>query len=299
MLFATPTRPAQAVRTPPTTAAATESGSLRDDLGLQYVYAVVTPRARGLSIGVNMNPDKQCNYDCAYCEVDRSVSGKEGNMDLDLLALELRETLGMARSGLLRARPAFANVPKELMRLAHVTLSGDGEPTLAPQFDEILETAVHVRALAKSRFVKLVLITNGTGLDRPEVARGLECLNGQDEIWAKLDAGAEEHYRRVCRTSFPLEQVVQNITTLARTRPVVIQSLFCGVEGIEPTDSEITAYIEKLSRLTSSGGKIAQVQIYSANRPSPQGKCSHLSLRRLAEIAGRVREETGLKVEMY
>lgn len=246
-----------------------------------------------------MNPDKQCNYDCAYCEVDRSMPGVEGTIDLNLLAMELREALGAAQSGLMRARPAFTNVPQELMRLAHVTLSGDGEPTIAPQFNEIVETVVHVRALERTRFVKLVLITNASGLDRTEVVRGLGYLNGQDEIWVKLDAGTEEHYRRVCRTAFPLEQVMRNVTALARTRPVVIQSLFCGVEGIDPSDLEITAYIERLRQLTRTGGKVGLVQIYSANRPSPQGKCSHLSLRRLAEIAGRVRQETGLKVELY
>jgi len=299
MHLAIPTPFVPAVKTQPTAATATESGSLRDDLGRHYVYAVVTPRARGLSVGVNVNPDKQCNFDCAYCEVDRSISGVEEPINLDLLAVELRETLRAAQSGLMRARPAFANVPHELMRLAHVTLSGDGEPTMAPQFDQIVETVVHVRALARSRFVKLALITNASGLDRPEVIRGLGYLNGQDEIWVKLDAGTEEHYQRVCRTAFPLDEVVRNITALAKTRPVVIQSLFCGVGGIDPSDLEITAYIERLRQLTRSGGKVGLVQIYSANRPSPQGRCSHLSLRRLAEIAGRVRQETGLKVELY
>ncbi|MFZ5476872.1 MAG: radical SAM protein, partial [Myxococcota bacterium] len=67
----------------------------RRDLGSnRYVYAVVSRRARGLSIGVNLNPDKVCNFDCPYCPVDRTTPGAPPDVDVDVLAGELDRLLG-------------------------------------------------------------------------------------------------------------------------------------------------------------------------------------------------------------
>ena len=73
-------------------------GSPRDFLENRFVYVVVSPRARGLSVGVNMNPDQQCNFDCAYCEVDRAKPGRQ-QLDVEVMATELETTLALARSG--------------------------------------------------------------------------------------------------------------------------------------------------------------------------------------------------------
>ena len=65
--------------------------------------------------------------------------------------------------------------------------SGDGEPTLSPQFSEIVQAIIHLRARSILPFFKIVLVTNATGLDRPEVRPGLDILTVTDEIWAKLE----------------------------------------------------------------------------------------------------------------
>src|SRR5881394_4596402 len=102
--------------------------------GNRFVYAVISQRAHGLSIGVNMNPDKACNFDCAYCEVNRDLPSRDSSVNLQILASELETLLGLARGGSLRQFPYFQNVPEELLALKSVTLSGEGEPTLSPQF---------------------------------------------------------------------------------------------------------------------------------------------------------------------
>src|SRR2546430_1129621 len=114
----------------------TAFGCRRDLLDNRFVYTVVSSRARGLSVGVNMNPDKFCNFDCVYCEVNRAEPVRETHLDVDVMAGELDATLESVRRGRIRERSNYQRLPDELLELRHVALSGDGEPTLCPNFAE-------------------------------------------------------------------------------------------------------------------------------------------------------------------
>lgn len=272
-------------------------GCPRDFLENRFVYTVVSPRARGLSIGVNMNPDKHCNFACPYCEVNRATASRETSLDVEVMSRELEGTLTLVRSGRIRERPCYRRAPAELLQLRHVTLSGDGEPTLCPNFLEAVETVVHVRA--RGAFFKIVLLTNASGLGTPAVEDGLRLLTAQDEVWAKLDAGTQEYLDRVNQPDCRIEDVLERILGLARRRPVVIQSLFPSVHGAEPPREEIEAYVGRLQALKEAGAQIPLVQVYSATRPMPRPECGHLPLRSLSQIARRVREATGLRAEVF
>jgi wyosine [tRNA(Phe)-imidazoG37] synthetase (radical SAM superfamily) len=275
------------------------SGCLRESLGNRFVYAVVSPRARGLSIGVNMNPDKFCNFDCGYCEVDRTVTSPETALDVPVMADELQRLLALAYSGELNNFYHYRNTPPDLMKLRHVALSGDGEPTLCPNFLDALQTVIHLRALGQFPFFKIVLITNATGLDLREVQEGLKLFTPQDEIWAKLEAGTQRYMEAVNRPNCLLDKVLENILLVARQRPVIIQSLFPMLDHEEPSVEEIEQYAGRLGDLKRAGAQIPLVQIYSANRPTPHSKCSHLPLKTLARIAQQVRDVSGLKAEVF
>lgn len=277
----------------------TAFGCPRDFLDNRFVYTVISPRARGLSVGVNMNPDKYCNFDCAYCEVNREDPSGEPRLDVGVMRAELERTLAVVVSGALRDHSRYRNVPPELLELRHVALSGDGEPTLCLNFTEAVEALVHLRARRRFPFFKLVLITNGSGLDRTEVMEGLRVLSARDEVWAKLDAGTQDYMNRVNRGNVSLEKVQSNILALARQRPVIIQSLFPSLHGAAPPAPEIEAYVQRLRQLKEAGAHIPLVQIYSATRPTPHSECGHLPLRTLSAIARRVREVTGLKAEVF
>src|SRR6185436_1257939 len=151
----------------PASPCSTAFGCPRDFLDNRFVYTVISPRARGLSVGVNMNPDKHCNFDCVYCEVNRDELARESRLDVPVMTTELERTLELVSSGGIRQR--YRSVPGELLELRHVTLSGDGEPTLCPNFVEAVESVIHLRARGRFPFFKLVLITNASGLDRPEI----------------------------------------------------------------------------------------------------------------------------------
>jgi len=279
--------------------AETAFGCPRDGLENRFVYIVISPRARGLSIGVNMNPDKRCNFDCVYCEVNRLSLPKETALDVDAMEAELRDTLALVYSGRIGERPDYRLMPAELLALRHVALSGDGEPTLCPNFAEAVHGVIHVRASRGFPFFRIVLITNATGLDVPEVQEGLECFTRQDEIWAKLEAGTQAYMNRVNKAQVPLEKVLSNILLVARRRPVVIQSLFPAIDNEAPPAAEILEYARRLQELKTAGAQISLVQIYSATRPTPHSECGHLPLRTLSGIARRVREVAGLKAEVY
>jgi wyosine [tRNA(Phe)-imidazoG37] synthetase (radical SAM superfamily) len=279
--------------------AGTAFGAPRDFLGNRFVYAVVSPRARGLSIGVNLNPDQQCNFDCHYCEVDRLAPRRAGSLDVDAMAEELMRTLALVQTGQLASLPGFSGLPRDLVQLRQVNLSGDGEPTLCPQFLEAVQAVLHVRARCALPFFKTVLLTNATGLDLPAVSEGIRHLTARDEIWAKLDAGTQAWMERINQPTVLLNQVLANIRSLARQRPVVIQSLFPAIHGQEPPDLEIREYAQRLKELKEAGAQISLVQIYSATRPTPHSECGHLPLRSLARIAQIVRETTGLRAEVF
>jgi wyosine [tRNA(Phe)-imidazoG37] synthetase (radical SAM superfamily) len=271
----------------------------RDFLDSRFVYAVISPRANGLSLGINMNPDQRCNFDCGYCEVERDPRVRRRALDVAALTEEFQRALAVVHSGRLRERPGYANLPAELLKLRHVTLSGDGEPTLCPQFAEVVETVVHTRARGLFPFFKIVLITNGTGLDLPAVQHGLARLGAEDEIWAKLDAGTQGEMDRVNRSSVPLSKVLGNLLLLGQQRPIVIQSLFPLLNGVEPSPAVIDAYAQRLQELKAGGVMISLVQIYSATRPKHNPACGHLALRTLSNIAKTVRSLTGLPVEVF
>jgi wyosine [tRNA(Phe)-imidazoG37] synthetase (radical SAM superfamily) len=269
----------------------------RDFLGNRFVYAVISSRAGGLSLGVNLNPDKRCNFDCAYCEVDRRVPALEPLLDVNVMAQELRKTIASIRSGRFAKHPAYHMLPGELLKLRQVALSGDGEPTLAAHFVEALQAVLRVRALGD--FFKIVLITNGTGLDQLSVLRGLEYLTNSDEIWIKLDGGTQSFLEKVNRPDVSLEKILDNILLVGRHRPVVIQSLFADIRGEEPPFQEIREYARRLKELKRNGAQISLVQIYSAARPGSQADWGHLPLRVLSQIAQTVRQVARLKAEIF
>ena len=274
-------------------------GYPRDFLDNQFVYLVISPRARGMSVGVNLNPMVNCSFNCVYCEVDRAKPARAGRLDVEAMIKELSRTLRLARAGGLRAIPRFAQLPDELLEVRHVALSGDGEPTMAPNFVEATQAIIHLRALGEVPLFRIVLLTNLTALDRPEVKRGLKNLTQNDEIWAKLDAGTQRYFDKVNGARISIEKVTENILELGRARPVIIQSLFPSIDGAEPPMDEIERYANRLKDLKEKGANISLVQIYSATRPMARSGCGHLPLRTLSRIAQKVRQVAGLPAEVF
>jgi wyosine [tRNA(Phe)-imidazoG37] synthetase (radical SAM superfamily) len=265
-----------------------------------YVYPVVSRRSHGLSIGINLNPDKACNFDCVYCCVDRSVPPTVREVDLATVRSELEHMVHLATSGQLFAEPPFDQTPAALRRLNDVAFSGDGEPTACPHFAQacrLVSELVHQQSRRPD--VKIVVITNATLFHRPPVAEALALLDQHNgEIWAKLDAGTEDYYRQIERTTIPFQRVLDNIAAAGRIRPVVIQSLFLKLHGIPPTLQETDAYVQRLRDLRQGGCQIKLVQVYTVARTTAEAYVAPLEAAALDAIAANVKA-AGFDVQTY
>jgi wyosine [tRNA(Phe)-imidazoG37] synthetase (radical SAM superfamily) len=278
-------------------------------------YPVISRRSQGLSLGVNLNPDRVCNFDCIYCEVDRRDfrPGKSKlplppknlprpQVSLEEIKEELGELLRLVRTGEIWQEPEFKEVAPELRRLNDIAFSGDGEPTTYPLFDQAVQVAIDARAGAgfAPQEVKLVLITNATQLHRPVVRAGLRLLathNG--EVWGKLDAGTAAYYDLIDRTNVPFEKVLRNLLATALSQPINIQTCFLRVHGEGPSNLEVEAYCARLNEIKKQGGQLNLVQLYTVARRPPYEWVTSLPDTELEEIAGIIRQKTGLAVETF
>ncbi len=244
---------------------------------LELIYPVVSRRSGGLSLGVDLFPDrKTCNFDCPYCEIF-PFSGEPPFRPEDL-DRELAEFFEVD----------YPSFPPDLP-LRDLTLSGSGEPTLSPHLGSALAS---IRA-ARDRWAPgadLVVITNSTTLGHPDTADLLgRCVDEADlRIWAKLDGGNEDGYGRMSRSRVPFREVVEGILSFSRTRAVIIQTMLCALDGRGPSDSDLSDYARLLESLLGRGARFLEIHLYTQARPSPEGRTTPLPDRDLMAAAGLV-----------
>ena len=265
----------------------------------RYVYAVVSRRARGLSIGINLNPDKVCNFDCPYCQVDRRVPGPKGPVELARLEAELDDLLARVADHTLWSLSPFDTADPALRVVRDIAFAGDGEPTSSPAFPGAVEVVGRMRDKYALTELQVSLLTNATLLARPSVQLGLERLAALGGVvWAKLDAGTDAWFQRVDGTSLPLRHVVRQITAAARQHPLVLQCLFPSLGGAGPSDAELDAWAARIQEILDAGGRIREVQVTTIARRPADPTVGALPASRLEEIADRARS-LGLVVNVY
>ena len=262
----------------------------RDSAALRYVYPVVSRRAGGVSVGINLNPNNACNWRCIYCQVPSLVRGAAPPVDLALLEKELRGFLNELLSGdFMQSR-----VPGGMRRINDIALSGNGEPTSAAEFAEVVELIGRVRReMAVPEAVKTVLITNGSLLHRHEVQQGLRAmvrLNG--EVWFKLDRASEAGMRLVNDTVTSMDKVRDNLVTAIALCPTWLQTCWFELDGEPPGRRDEDDYLEFVSALLRDGHRPQGVLLYGLARPSRQPEAPRLSAlpaESLQAFAARIR----------
>jgi wyosine [tRNA(Phe)-imidazoG37] synthetase (radical SAM superfamily) len=266
----------------------------------RFVYAVVSRRSRGVSVGINLNPDKVCNFDCVYCQVDRTTPGAGREVDVPRLRAELEDALDLVTSGRLFDDGRFRSTPPALRRLNDVAFAGDGEPTTAREFPAVVDEVAALKRRRGLDGVQTVLITNATMLHRPAVRRALRTLHADNgEVWAKLEAGTEAYYHQIERTTVPFRRILDNITQAARDAPLVIQALFLRLYGQPPPPAEQEAFCDRLNEIRGAGGQIKRVQVYTVARPPAEAYVSALADGEVDALADLVGRRTGLPAEAF
>jgi wyosine [tRNA(Phe)-imidazoG37] synthetase (radical SAM superfamily) len=246
----------------------------RDSADMTYVYPVVSRRAGGVSVGINLNPNNACNWACVYCQVSDLVRGTAPEIDLAHLEAELRTMLADIVHGDFMQR----RVPEGARRLNDIALSGNGEPTSAKAFPQVIELIGQVMAdFDLNGKIKLVLITNGSFADRPRVRDGLRKmarLNG--EIWFKFDSATAGGMHIINQTRISPEKQFERLDTAAHLCPTWLQTCVFTLDGNPPSNAEQAAYLKAVQRIRLQNIPVSGVLLYGLARPSMQPQAPRL-----------------------
>jgi wyosine [tRNA(Phe)-imidazoG37] synthetase (radical SAM superfamily) len=247
----------------------------RASADMTYVYPVVSRRAGGVSVGVNLNPNNACNWACVYCQVPNLQRGTAPAIDLPQLERELRTLL----DAILYGDFMQTRVPEGARRLNDIALSGNGEPTSAREFAEVVDLIGRVlRDFGQLGRIKLVLITNGSLADRPRVQAGLArmaVLNG--EVWFKFDSATAAGMRAINQTRVSPDRQFARLATTARLCPTWLQTCVFALDGNLPSTTEQAAYLDAVVRIRREAVPVQGVLLYGLARPSMQPQALRLS----------------------
>lgn len=226
----------------------TMTQTLKQDI----IYGPVRSRRLGNSLGINILPAgaKVCQFNCAYCQYGwTSQFSGVGTMP-----------------GVTEIRDAVAETLHRLLREErlpdYVTFSGNGEPTMHPEFPAIVVAINEIRD-AVAPAVKTAILSNSTRIAAPSVRGALARL---DVRVMKLDCGTQDVLQRYNRPSrgIDINRLTDGLRELARTMPVTLQTLFASGESGNMERANIDRWIERVESIAP-----AMVQVYTLDRGYP------------------------------
>lgn len=247
----------------------------RDRVGLTYVYPVISRRAGGVSVGINLNPNNACNWRCVYCQVPDLKRGSAPRIDLNKLEAELRNFLHELTEGDFMQQ----HVPEEARKIHDIALSGNGEPTSAKEFESVIELiGGTITDYKLPKELKLVLITNGSLINKTSVQAGLQRmaqLNG--EVWFKFDRALAEERQKINNVRISLKKIHEHLRIATSLCPTWIQTCMFQMDGNPPSTDEIDAYLKFLQQLKEENMPLQGVLLYGIARPSLQPEAARLA----------------------
>ena len=247
----------------------------RSSAKLRYVYPVVSRRAGGVSVGINLNTNNACNWRCIYCQVPELKRGTAPPVDMALLEDELRSFL----NELMHGKFMQDRVPEGARRINDIALSGNGEPTSATEFSNVISLIARVRTeLTLPSTIKTVLITNGSLLYRDDVKDGIaEMAKINGEVWFKLDRASEAGMKQVNDTQVRMDKVRANLIAAIELCPTWLQTCWFAVDNEPPSKKDEDDYLEFIGSLLRDGHQLQGVLLYGLARPSQQVEAPRLS----------------------
>jgi wyosine [tRNA(Phe)-imidazoG37] synthetase (radical SAM superfamily) len=245
------------------------------------IYGPVKSRRLGWSLGLNISPTsyKFCSFDCVYCQY-----GWTANRTMDVSnSLEDLPTADSFRIALEKALKEHQG-----KRVDNITFSGNGEPTLHPQFAEMVNIAKRLRDKYLP-VAKLGVLSNSSTIGMEEVHRALASL---DFKIMKLDAGDPETFQKINRycTGVDFETIVTGLKFLGN---VTLQTMFIDGTISNTGDREVKSWIGKVGIV-----RPLKTQIYSLHRPPAALSVREVPEEKLREIAAKTEATTGVPVEV-
>lgn len=246
-------------------------------------------------MGINLNPDKICNFDCPYCQVDRTLPSKI-KFDQRAAMEEFSIIANWIRSGELFKMERFKNVPESSRKWIDIAFSGDGEPSVSRHLEPMLkwlETEVDSKD-----FPQIVIITNTTGLQKKSTQRALQSLEKlKGCVWAKLDAGTDAYLKIVSASNYSIEYVMNQILSIPHSLELKIQTCFMKIRGITPSLEEMRSYYQRLESILDHR-KISEVQIYTIARKPAENFVTPLTLKEMEELTS-ILNDLPVKIKLY
>lgn len=247
------------------------------------VFGPIHSRRLGTSLGINLSPDdgKVCSFDCLYCEAGYNSQGS-GTTGLPSRE-KVRELL----------KTKLEEMKNKGDNLDVITFSGNGEPTLHPDFPGILDD---VMALRDEYFpkAKVSVLTNSTRIFTPAVA---EALKKADNNILKLDSGIDQTMRLIDQPtspSFTVEKVVESLKQFKGTgiiQTMLLRGEHDGKKVDNTTPEEIAALVKAYKEIGPR-----EIMIYSLDRSTPEEKLVKVGKEELEKIGEEIEKETGIKV---
>ncbi len=263
----------------------------RNSAGLNYVYPVLSRRAGGLSIGVNLSTNNACNWRCIYCQVPDLVRGSAPDIDLK----EFHDELVYFIDGLLN-QDFFERfgLDGSSRVIKDIAISGNGEPTSSKVFALVVQmigkAARQFDLLGK---INLVLITNGSLCHQSSVQAGLlELAELGGEAWFKLDSATVKGRSKVNDVALSNQRVTDNLLLCNEHCPTWIQTCWLKAERLRDEIEERKAYLDFLKRLRNLS-EVRGVMLYTLARPSLQPEfdiIEKVSANELEDFANAIRQ---------
>jgi wyosine [tRNA(Phe)-imidazoG37] synthetase (radical SAM superfamily) len=250
-------------------------------LGLQkgIIYGPINSRRLGASLGLNILPTqyKACPFNCVYCQY--GYTRRAGH---------LVESDGRDMPLVNEVADALEEALEEYPAVSYITFSGNGEPTLHPDFAEIVDAVKEIRNRLAPH-ARVAVLSNSALVHRKKVRMALAKL---DVRHMKLDAGDEETFKRFNRPrkEIKYEEIV---ASLMKMKDIHIQALFAGGQHGNCSDSHVERWIERIGEI-----KPVECHIYSIDRPIPDRKLVLIGREGLLKIKQRA-EDVGTPVKIY
>ncbi|MDX8383371.1 MAG: radical SAM protein [Ghiorsea sp.] len=236
----------------------------RDVLNLTYVYPVVSRRAGGVSLGINLNPNNACNWQCIYCQVPDLKRGVAPVADLVLLEKELDSFL----QELLFGNYMQTHVPEHCRTLQDIAISGNGEPSTCPNFAAVVALLVGIMAKYALN-IPLRLISNGSSVHQADVQQGLALMGEHGgEVWFKVDAVGEKATRIINQVSLSANWQREQLRKTAMCCPTWLQTCVLDMQGEQ--ERLAADYLAWLKTVLEAKIPLQGVLLYGLARPSLQ-----------------------------
>lgn len=245
----------------------------------EVVFGPIKSRRLGWSLGINLLPTKGkiCNFDCIYCECGWNADGRD---DTKLpSAAEVRSAL----------EAKLADILLEGTRVDSITFSGDGEPTLNPDFARIIDDTIALRDIYCPQ-AKVSVLTNATKLLSDNVFGALRKV---DAPILKLDAPTDERARKIngALPSFKVDDVVKGMKRFEGD--FILQTMFLKSDDFDSLEPQMLAKWMDIVREI----RPRLIMAYTIARPTPQSGLSAYSAAQIRE-ALKPLEDEGFKIQI-